>query len=335
MARGYEVRPDELGTVHIGLGAIGVAVARLVHERGARIVGAVDIAPDLAGRPLAEVLGLSAALDGVTVAGDLADVATDSADVALHCAGSVLAAAAPGLSAAMAAGLHVVSTCEELAYPWDDEPELATRLDREARAAGVTLLGTGVNPGYAMDYLPAVLTAPCRHVTSIDVLRVQEAGGRRAALQRKVGAGLSADEFAAGVAAGRLGHVGLGRSARALAAALGWRLEGVDETIEPLLGDVDGTAGAEDQVSGVHQVATGATAAGQRVRLTLDMGVGVADPREEMHVHGEPELHVTVPGGIPGDVATAALVANVLPRVLAAPPGLLVMTDLPPPRPWG
>jgi 2,4-diaminopentanoate dehydrogenase len=218
-------------------------------------------------------------------------------------------------------------------------PSLAQQLDREARAAGVTLLGTGVNPGFVMDFLPAVLAGPCQRVSAIEVWRSQEAGTRRLPLQRKVGAGLSPDEFAAGVEAGRIGHVGLGQSARALGAALGWRLDDVAETIAPLITDgareyEAGTIRA-GMVAGVHQVAIGSVAGRKRIRLTLEMGVGVEDPRDEVVVHGDPVVHARFPGGISGDRATAALVVNALPHVLAAAPGLVSMADLPPPRFWG
>ena len=50
-------------------------------------------------------------------------------------------------------GSCVVSTCEELAYPFRKYPELAAKLDAEAKDGGVALIGTGINPGFVMDKL--------------------------------------------------------------------------------------------------------------------------------------------------------------------------------------
>lgn len=324
-----------IGVVHYGLGPIGLAVARLASERPwLRSVAAVDVDPAVKGRPLDELLGVGQG--GPSVAPSYRPL--EDASVALHCTGSSLERTAEQLLELVAAGLSVISTNEELAYPWDAHPAIAAQIDAAARAAGVTVLGTGINPGYAMDYLALVLSAVTQRVDRVVVHRVQDAAVRRLPLQRKVGAGMEPDAFRADAAEGRLGHVGLRESADALAHALGWRLTEFSEAIEPISANgpvamADGTVIEQGRVLGLHQAATARVGSREVISLTLDMAVGIGPSRDTIHVVGIPDLTLEIPGGLHGDLATAAIVVNAIPRVIAAAPGLKVMADLPPPTP--
>src|SRR5499433_3849948 len=324
-----------IGVVHYGLGPIGLAVASLVSGRPwLRSVGAVDISPDLDGRRLGEVTGHEA--DGPVIGPRFMRPAEPAA-VAVHCTGSSLLQVAPQILELASAGLNVISTAEELAFRWQAHPAAAAEIDAGARGAGVTVLGTGINPGYAMDYLPIALSAVAQRVDKVVVHRVQDAATRRLPLQRKIGAGLSPDSFRAAVASGRLGHVGLTESAHALARAFGWRLTDLQEVIEPIAAQ-EPTPMAESviqpgQVLGLHQTAEGRVDSRTVISLTLDMAIGAGPPRDSVRLVGVPDLELEVPGGLHGDLATAAIAVNSIPRVVAAAPGLIVMADLAPPTP--
>lgn len=323
-----------VGVVHYGLGPIGLAVASLVSDRPwLRSVGAIDISPDLEGRRLGEVTGRGA---GGPVIGP-SFVRPPEAAVALHCTGSSLQLVAPQILELASGGLNVISTTEELAFPWQAHPAAAVEIDAAARGAGVTVLGTGINPGYAMDYLPIALSAVAQRVDKVVVNRVQDAATRRLPLQRKIGAGLSPDSFRAAAASGRLGHVGLTESAHALARAFGWRLTDLYQTVEPITAK-EATPMAEGviqpgQVLGLHQTAEGRVDSQTVISLTLDMAIGAGPSRDSVRLVGVPDLELEVPGGLHGDLATAAIAVNAIPRVLAAAPGLIVMADLAPPTP--
>ncbi len=307
--------------IHQGLGAIGQGIARLVVERGHTIVAAADIDPAKAGRDLGTLLGIGPL--GVKVEAAAGTALRAPADVIIHCTGSRLRTVLPELQAALEAGLNVTSTCEELAFPWYHHPEEARQLDAVARRRGVTVVGLGVNPGFVMDLLPLLLTAPCREVRRVAVQRVVDVAQRREALQRKVGAGLSREAFHAGVQAGRLGHVGLVESAAMIADGLGWTLDRITEEIEPVLESAT--------VRGIHQVARGCRP-GERepvVLLDLVMAVGAPNPRDTVMIRGTPDLRLEIPDGIHGDLATWALVVNALPFIAGAPPGLLPASRLP------
>ncbi len=322
--------------LQVGIGAIGSEVVRLLAEDPRyRIVGAVDVDPRKAGRDLGEAAGLGREL-GVTVSADLARALAESdAQVAVHTAGSRLEAEADALFLALRHGLHVLSTCEELSFPWARHPDLAARLDAEARARGLRVLGTGVNPGFVMDLLPSVLAAACQRVEAVRVRRVVDLSQRRPQLQRKMGVGFSPREFEARAQNGDLGHVGLLESALMLADALGWELEEVREETTPVLAPRHLRSGPlrvePGQVAGARQVVTGMRDGRVVLELELVMALDAPDPHDAIDIEGVPPLHVVLAGGVHGDRATAALVRNLLPVVVhgPAPVGLITMRDLP------
>lgn len=306
-----------------GLGPIGVGITQVALERGHTIVGAVDIDPQKAGRPLSDlVLGAGA----VPIERSVDPLLNAGADVVLHSTQSRIAQVLPQFVPLLDAGLSVISTCEELAYPWHHHPQEAAMLDQLARARGARLIGVGVNPGYVMDVLPVTLAAPCREVRRIVVERVVDVGQRRMPLQRKVGVGLSTEAFHEGVSAGRIGHVGLPQSVAMIAAALGWTLGRIEESVEP---EVDGRRA----VRGLHQICRGIRDGEAVITLDLTMATPVGRPRDTVRIDGVPAITMEIPGGIHGDVATWSIAVNAIPHVLAARPGLLVPAQLPPLHP--
>jgi 4-hydroxy-tetrahydrodipicolinate reductase len=318
--------------VLLGLGEIGQAIARAALVRPElRIVAAVDAAPSLAGRALADVLGEAA--PDVTVARSLRDVgASAKGGVALAATRSRLEEVLPELEAAVRAGLHVVSTCEELAWPWLNHAEEAAALDRLCHERNVAVLGTGVNPGFVLDRLPAILaqvTGPVRHLRGV---RVVDVSRRRVALQRKVGAGLAEQEFHDRVERGEIGHVGLAESAAMAAeACVGVDEYEVDEEIVPLLAEEDAEGPvpvARGQVAGLHHEARVFAEGREVVRLELTIAVGAAEPRDEVSLDADPPVRVVVPGGIAGDAATANTVVNAVSSLVELR-GLVSVLDLP------
>jgi 4-hydroxy-tetrahydrodipicolinate reductase len=314
--------------VLLGLGEIGQRIARAALARGGdiEVVGAVD--PEHAGRPLAELA--PGAPPELLVSDDPTDAFSRArGGVALHATGSRLDAVLPEIEAAVRAGLHVISTCEELAYPGLDHEDAAAELDRLCEERGVAVVGTGVNPGFVLDRLPALLAQTAGEVRHVRAARVVDVGRRRSALRRKVGVGLALEAFEQAVERGEVGHVGLAQSAALVAeSCLGLSEYEVDEEIEPLVADEDGDEVQRGEVAGVHQVARVFAEEREVVRLELTLAVGAEDPRDEVALDAEPPVRVVVPGGIDGDVATAQLVLNAVPAVLERT-GLLTVLDLP------
>jgi 2,4-diaminopentanoate dehydrogenase len=306
----------------VGLGAIGREVCKAVCARpGLLLTGVAD--PAFAGRDAGEVAEVGRL--GVIVA-PTASEALAGADVVLVLTGSGVADVLPVVEAAAAQGVDVISTCEDLAYADLATPDLARRLDATARAAGISVLGTGVNPGFVMDRLPLTLAAACVRVDRVRVSRVVDAAKRRVPLRAKVGAGMTVDEFRAGVAAGRLGHRGLRESCALIGLGLGWVFEEIRSTLDPVVDERPGIL--PGRVAGLRQLAAGLRGGEEIVRLDLEMSVGAPDPHDRVVIEGDPPLDVLVRGGTHGDRGTVGAVLSAIPAIIAAPPGLKTVLDL-------
>jgi len=323
--------------VHFGLGPIGRLIAQAVAGRQyLRSAAAVDRDPNLAGCDLSELIG--GAASGVRVTADADEALRLDAQVVLHSTVSRLSDAAPQLMQCISSGKRVIiSTCEELAYPWRTQPELAKQIHAAALEGHSVVVGAGVNPGFAMDYLPLALSGAMAEVRSVTVRRTQDISGRRNRLKEKLGIGLTPNEFQRLVDTGRVGHIGLRESGDALAGALGWDLTRVVEAMNPMLAEApakSGAGGATDgMVTGVSQTLSGYVGRRLVLRLILELGVAVKASADEITLEGEPGIQMLVPGGIQGDLATAALSVNTIASAMGAAPGLRSMAELPPARP--
>ena len=320
--------------VQYGIGPIGASIVRLMRQKASlEIVGAIDKDPAKAGRDLGEVVGAADAPWGVVVVADAAAALERPVDVVVHSTSSYLENVMDQLLGCLSAGCCVVSTCEELAYPWRKHPGLSEKLDAAAKEEGVALVGTGVNPGFVMDKLVLTLSAVSQKVDSAKAVRVVDASKRRLPLQKKIGAGMTPEEFRAQVAAGIIKHHGLPESAAMIADGLGISLDDISETIEPVIAQemvktefLEVTPG---QVAGVHQIARGTSGGKEKIYLELKMYVGAKEPADTIELKGEPNISLVIPGGTHGDVATAAVAVNSIPAILAAPAGLRTARDLP------
>ena len=319
--------------IQYGLGPIGVGMAAEVRQRGnLSLVGAVDVAPDKVGRDVGELMP-SPERTGLCVVATLEEVLFQaSADVVIHCTGSFLSAVTDQIIALAEAGLNVVTTCEELFYPYFHHPQEAQRIDASARAHGVTVLGTGVNPGFVMDLLPMVFSSVCRRVEKAAIQRVVDASTRRLPLQRKIGAGMAREEFLRQAEQGSLGHIGLVESVAFLADAWGFSVDRIAQELQPRLatGILPWAGGLiqPGQVTGIDQRARGFI--GDEVVLDLhqEMFIGAELPHDRIVITGDPGLTVMVEGGTAGDAATVGTAVNWISPVVQAPPGLVTVKDL-------
>jgi len=326
--------------LHVGLGPIGAAVARQLAARKAfRIVGAVDIDPSKADRDVGDVAELGRPLR-VKVSADLRKaIKASKPDIAVLCTSSSLKSVMPQLEELLKQRVPVVSTTEELAYPAPANRRLAKRIDELAKKAKVAVLGTGVNPGFAMDALPIAMTAVCEYVERIEVRRVQDARSRRLSFQQKIGAGLTEAQFKKQVAAGAVRHVGFSESIQMIADALGWKLTRVTDDVRPWIAEEEVVsellAVDPGYVSGISQEGVGYIGNEAKIRLQLEAYLGAPESFDSVLIDGSPRIYSKVHGGIHGDVATASMTVNSIPLILTAAPGLRTMRDMPLPSFFG
>ncbi len=324
---------SRLRIIQYGLGPIGSAVARHVVERtGLELVGCVDIDPTKYGQDAGEILGLDQPL-GFAVDRTLAEVLERTqADVAIHTTSSHFDLFEDQIVEILAAGLDIVTTAEELSFPWTTNAERAAKIDAVAKRAGKTVLGTGVNPGFLMDALPLFLTAISQRVDRVGVTRVINASTRRGPFQAKIGSGMTVEAFNEKMAAGRMGHVGLPESVGMVFDTLGKTLTRYESSVEPVIAEqltsTEHFQVQPGQVRGLKQIARAYTDEGEFMTLTFIAALDMGEDGDTVTIAGKPDLEVKLKG-TNGDLATVAIAVNAVQRVKEAAPGLVTMRDLP------
>jgi 4-hydroxy-tetrahydrodipicolinate reductase len=260
-------------------------------------------------------------------------------DVAVLCTSSSLKTVMPQIEAVLKKKVAIVSTTEELSYPVGKNRALARKIDALAKKARVAVVGTGVNPGFAMDALPITLTGICERVDSIHVDRVQDARSRRLPFQQKIGSGLDTEQFAQKVKDGSVRHVGLAESVTMIADAMGWKLDKVTDEIHPKIADkaVESELIAVDPgyVCGIIQDGVGYAKGKPVITLHMEAYLGAPESFDAVTIEGSPRVTSKVIGGLHGDVATASITVNSIPKVLRVTPGLRTMADMPIPSWFG
>jgi len=311
-----------------GFGAIGRLASRLILERGHELVGAVDIDERIVGKDVGELLGVGSL--GVEVTKDVSELA--DADVVIHATGSYLDRVFDQIASLVKLGVHVVSTCETLSYPYYRYPVLALRLDELARAFGSVVIGTGINPGYLLDTLVAVLAASVPSVKRVKAVRSLDAAKRREPFRKKIGIGEDPRVVEERIARGEItGHVGYAESVYLIALAGDLNLTKVVEWqgSVPAEADIESSGIRVEKGKNKGIVGYGAGFVGEQevIRVVFEAYVG-APEYEEIEVEGHEYSVKWRSTGTPGDLGTVTVALNVAERVPYMLPGLRLMTDM-------
>lgn len=332
---------QNIKVVQWGLGAMGGGMARLTLEKtGVELVGAIDKDPAKIGKDLGEVLEIGRKT-GVLVSSDPGAVLRKGqVDVTIIATGSFTREVYPLIEQAAKAGSNVVCIAEQMAFPAAQEPELAAKIDRLAHENEVTIVGTGINPGFVLDTLIIALTGVCLDVKKIRAARINDLSPFGPTVMRTQGVGTTPDEFARGLKDGSIvGHIGFEESLHMIAAALGWKLDEIKQTREPIISKVyRETKYVKVQpgnVAGCRHIAHGYMNGQVVIELEHPQQVlpkleGV-DTGDYIWIEGQPAVNLAIRPEIPGGLGTIAMAVNVIPNVIAAAPGLVSMKDLPVP----
>jgi 4-hydroxy-tetrahydrodipicolinate reductase len=321
-----------------GVGAVGSLIAKfLLKKEGVDIVGAIDIAKDKVGKDLGEVLGIEGKLK-IKVSSDTDSVLSKvKADIAIHATSSFLKDTYLQIASILKHGVKVISTCEELSYPYCTEPEIAKELDALAKKCNATVLGTGINPGFLMDMLVITLTAVCQKIEKIEAVRVMNAATRRLPFQKKIGAGLTVKEFQQKIEDEQItGHVGLKQSIAMIADALAWKLDKITvEPVEPIIAkkpvESKKIKVKTGEVAGLRQKAKGIMKNREVIVLDFQAYIGAEEEYDAIMIEGVPNVKQKIKPCVHGDIGTISMIVNSIPKVINAPAGLFTMKDLPVP----
>ena len=320
--------------LQMGFGPLGIQIAKYIGDKAAiKTVGVVDIDPGLFGNPL-NTIDHKLPKDVYvynSVKGALQSLGAKP-DVAIITTVSSLQKLLPQVEEIAKYGIPVISTCEELSYPWELQPELSKQLDTICRQHDIACLGTGINPGFLMDYLPSVLSSVCKDIEQIIVERVQDASPRRIPFQKKIGAGLDLKSFKAKEQQGILRHVGLPESIHLLANSIGIKLDKVFEEIKPVVSENEIDTGnikiRKGDARGVEQMAYGYKNGNCKIKMQFKAAIGEPKSFDRITIKGTPSFSSEISGGVNGDIATCAIAINSIKSVLKAPSGLHTMADI-------
>ncbi len=329
---------ERIKAVLYGIGAVGSIIAKfLLQKEGVEIVGSIDVAKKKIGKDLGAVLNLDKSI-GVVVSNNADMVLSKTKpNIVIHATSSYLKDVFPQLEEIVKHGVNVISTCEELSYPYYSDPQLAKKLDSLAKKHHAVVLGTGINPGFLMDTLVITLTAVCQKVEKIKAIRIMNATTRRIPFQKKIGAGLSLKEFQKAIEKRLItGHVGLEQSISMIAAALAWKLGSFKvEPVKPVTAKKPVRSKAVEvktgHVAGLSQVAKGYIKGKEVITLEFKAYIGAEEEYDSILIEGVPNVNQKIVPCVHGDIGTVAMVTNSIPKVINAPPGLVTMKDLPVP----
>jgi 4-hydroxy-tetrahydrodipicolinate reductase len=324
---------NKIRVVQYGLGPIGNKITQYLLERDSvQIVGAIDSDPTKLGLDIGELAGSSAAY-GVCVTDNPKTLLSKvDADIVVLTTTSSLENIKSQIIEIISFGINIVSTCEELSHPWLTNPEIADEIDVAAKMSDVSVLATGINPGFLMDFLPLAMTGICRNVKKVTVKRIQNAQFRRIPFQKKIGAGLTVEQFNDKVKEGTLRHVGLTESIHMIGHKIGWKLDKTEDIINPVIA-TDKVTTADltiepGKVTGVNQIGCGYVKSKEVITLVFKATIGEPDPHDRIIIEGTPDIDMTIKDGINGDIATCAITTNAIPTVIKAPAGLRTMSNI-------
>jgi 4-hydroxy-tetrahydrodipicolinate reductase len=320
---------------------MGGGMARLILDKpGLALVGAVVHRPEHAGQDVGEILGIGRQL-GIVATHDPAELLQrEQVDVVTFATTSWAKDHLPELRVAIEAGANCVSITEELADVDAQSPELAAEIDALAKQNGVSVVGTGVNPGFVLDLLVVALTAGCHSVERIEASRVNDLSPYGPTVVASQGVGVAPEAFRAGVEDGSIvGHVGFPESIHMISEALGLGVDRIEQSREPIISNVRREAThvtvEPGMVAGCEHIGIGYRGDVEVIRLVHPQQIHPDAEGQEtgdyIHVHGEPEVHMAIQPEIAGGQATIGIAVNSIPHVVAASPGLKRMIDLPVP----
>ncbi len=324
-----------------GFGAMGAGIGKMIlTKKGMEIVGAIDKDPSKIGKDLGQVL--SSENLGVFVTDDADTLISETkADIVILAIDSFVKGVYPAIRAIVESGKNCITIAEEMAYPYIVEKELSQDLNRLAKENNVTILGTGVNPGFVLDTLIISLSATCRSVDSIRAERISDLSPFGPTVMSTQGVGLSPEEFEDGIEKGSIvGHVGFAQSIPMIAKALGLEYDEITETLEPIISNTHRETSyvkvEPGMVAGCNHIAI-ATKNGKLV-ITLEQQQQIqpesegVDTGDYIDIKGDADLHLAIKPETPGGVGTIAIAVNMIPQVIASSAGLKTMMDLPIPH---
>jgi 4-hydroxy-tetrahydrodipicolinate reductase len=327
-----------------GFGAMGSGMAKMIlNKTGFEIVGVCDLYPGYENKSIFEILKVDNPYkEDILVTNNIDDILKIAdVDVILLATDSFTKGAFPKIKRIIEAGINVISTAEEMAFPKANEPELAKEINELAKKHQVSVLGTGVNPGMMMDLLAVCISGINEDIKSFEISRINSLSPFGKTVMEEQGVGLSVNEFNERLKNDEIaGHVGFKESAYMIAEALGLEVKQFSQSMKPIITDFDRKSpygfAKKGDVCGVEMSA--------EVVLDNDITIKLYHPQQiepelagvstgdYIKIEGKPAINLANSPEVEGGIGTIAICVNMIPLVINSTPGLKTMLDLPVPR---
>ncbi|MCL4407493.1 MAG: 2,4-diaminopentanoate dehydrogenase [Thermotogae bacterium] len=320
-----------------GIGAMGSGIVKdILKKKTLELVGVVETGrKELEGKSLGDYLEVKS---DIKISSDAKKaILSLDPDLVIIATTSFVPTVFPMIKASVENSANVITLAEEMAYPWVDYPELSHRMDSMAKNHNVSILGTGINPGFVLDTLILSLTGTCLDVKKIKAQRINDLSPFGAEVMRTQGVGTTVKAFEDGIRSGKIvGHVGFRQSISMIADALGWELGKIEEEREPIISkthrETPYAKVEPGQVAGCKHVGRGIV--GGEVKIELIHPQQIHPEAENVktgdfiQIEGDPNISLEIKPEIPGGKGTMAMAVNMIPKVIEARPGLLTMKDM-------
>lgn len=331
------IRVAVWGTGMMGQGLLGYLLDR---PKQVELVGAIDFDPNKQGVSVGELLGRECPVE---VTADFEAVLALKPDVVCVLTASNLSEITHPVEMSVRAGANVIGIAETLSYPWASDPSWAEQFDALAREHGVSILGTGINPGFVLDALPIALSSVCLRIDRIEASRINDLSPFGPTVMASQGVGTTVEQFERGVADGSIvGHIGFPESINLIAHAFGWSIDRIEETRAPIITSVaretPAVKVAAGDVCGCRHIGWGYCGDELKIELVHPQQIRPEAEGQEtgdyIKIFGEPNIVMANQPEIPGGKGTYASVGNYLPLIGDARPGIVTVVEMPMPRFW-
>jgi len=324
-----------------GFGAMGSGIARnIISKVDLKMVGVHDSRVDYVGKDVGTLLGLEEC--GVKINGNPMEmIEASNPDLVVIATNSFVSVVKDQIASVVKKGVNVITIAEQMAHPFFTHPEEAEELHNLAVRHGVTILGTGVNPGFVLDTLVIALTGAALNVKKIRAARINDLSPFGPTVMETQGVGTSKEAFEKGIADGSIvGHIGFEQSIYMIAEAMGWTIDRIEQERKPIISNVlretKYVKVEPGMVAGCNHTAKAYM--GDQCVIELEHPQQVkpelekVDTGDYIWIEGNPDLSLCIKPEIPGGKGTIAVATNMIPAVIEADAGLLSMSDLPIPR---
>lgn len=326
-----------------GFGAMGRGMAEmLLTKTGVEVVGICDINPQVVGKNFLEVLNINSNHKEVIINNNIDELLAESkADLVLLCTDSFTNKAYPKIKKIASKGINVISTAEEMAYPYVNEPELSKEMDKLAKEHNVTILGTGINPGFIMDLLVVALTGTMSDVKTIEAKRVNSLSPFGKTVMEEQGVGITPKEYEERLKNNELaGHVGFKESIYMIGDALGFKIDDFKQQMSPIITDIDRKSkygeAKKGNLAGIDMRGQGFINNKPVINMIhpqqIEPEMAGINTGDYITIKGNPNINMSINPEISGGIGTIAMCVNMIPHVINSKPGLKTMIDLPVPR---